>query len=95
MNKKFSEKKINEALYKKAVGYETSEVVEEFVISDEGECKLNKRKITKKHISPDLSAVKLLLEKIQNKKGKYSEMTDEELFQEKIKIIEELEKLNN
>lgn len=93
MNKKFSEKKINEALYKKAVGYEASEVVEEFVVSEEGEFKLNKRKVTKKHISPDLSAVKMLLEKVENKKGKYSEMTDEQLYNEKIKILELLEKL--
>lgn len=93
MSKKFSEKKIDEAIYKKAVGYEANEVVEEFVLDEKGEYKLNKRKITKKHISPDLSAAKLLLEKAEEKKDKYSTMTDEELYREKVRLLELLESL--
>ena len=41
MSKKFSEKKIDEAIYKKAVGYEANEVVEEFALDEKGEYKLN------------------------------------------------------
>ena len=40
MSKKFSEKNIPEAIYKKAVGYEANEVVEEFVLDEKGEYKL-------------------------------------------------------
>ena len=95
MGKKISSKKIDEAIYKKALGYEANEVVEEFVLDESGEYKLNKRKITKKHISPDLSAVKLLLEKATEKKGRYSKMTDEQLYKEKLKLLELLENIEN
>ena len=88
---KISEKEIKKALYKKAVGYEANEVVEEFVLDESGDYKLSKRKVTKKHISPDLSAVKLLLEKVEKKTDKYSEMTDEQLIKEKLKLLELLE----
>lgn len=89
--KKISEKEIKQALYKKALGYDANEVVEEFVLDESGDYKLSKRKVTKKHISPDLSAVKLLLEKVEKKSEKYSKMTDEELIREKLKLIELLE----
>ena len=93
MGKKVLEKKIDEAIYKKALGFEANEIVEEFVLDESGEYKLCKRKITKKQISPDLAAVKLLLEKAVDKKGKYSIMSDEELYKEKIKLLELLENL--
>lgn len=89
--KKISEKEIKKALYKKALGYDANEVVEEFVLDESGDYKLSKRKVTKKHISPDLSAVKLLLEKVEKKSDRYSKMTDEELIREKLKLIEMLQ----
>lgn len=91
MAKRFSEKEIKNALYKKAIGYEANEVVEEFILSEDGDYKLSKRKVTKKHISPDLSAVKLLLEKVEKKTDKYSEMTDEQIINEKLKLLQMLE----
>ena len=57
------EDKIKQALLKKALGYSASEVVEEYTIDEEGEKRLSKKKVTKKHFSPDISAVKVLLER--------------------------------
>ena len=55
MSKSISEKEIKNALYKKAIGYEANEVVEEFVLDESGDYKLNKKKVTKKHISQEIA----------------------------------------
>ena len=47
---------VKEALKKCAVGFGTSEVVEEFAVED-GELKLVKRKVTRRDIPPDIKAV--------------------------------------
>ena len=87
-----SEKIIEDALLKKALGYEAKEVVEEYVIDESGESKLSKKKITKKHISPDISAAKVLLEHFTNvEENKYEQMSLDELRQEKLKLIKLLE----
>ena len=58
------EDKIRKALLKKALGYNADEVIEEYTFDDEGQIKLSKKKVTKKHFSPDISAVKVLLSDI-------------------------------
>ena len=84
------EEKIRSALLKKALGYSADEVVEEYAFDDEGELKLSKKKITKKHYAPDISAVKVLLEKYyKTYEDKIAAMSDEELYLERT----ELEKL--
>lgn len=88
---KISEKEISKALYKKALGYETNEIVEEYSFDESGSCILNKRKITKKHISPDLSAAKILLEKYSDKtKDEIKEMSDEEIIKRELEILQKL-----
>lgn len=94
MSKNISEKEIKNALYKKAIGYEANEVVEEFVLDESGDFKLSKKKVTKKHISPDLAAVKILLEKLEKKTEKYANLSDEQLIKEKLRLVELLEKYN-
>lgn len=90
---KFSEKELNKALYKKAIGYEANEVVEEYSIDESGGCILNKKKVTKKHISPDLTAAKLLLEKFSdNGDNQIKSMTEDELNKEKLELLEKLSK---
>ena len=42
------ETEFKDALVKKALGYDATEIVEEYVSSDEGEVKLTKKKVTKK-----------------------------------------------
>lgn len=91
--KKFTKKDLDNALYKKAMGYETDEVVEEYVCDEDGDFRLSKKKITKKYVSPDLQTAKMLLDKLGDAEtSKYRELSDEELLLEKKKLLEELEK---
>ena len=50
-----SEDPVREALVRRALGYETDEVVEEYGFN-EGEAVLLKRKVTKKSVPPDIQA---------------------------------------
>lgn len=73
---------VKDALKKCAVGFDTSEVVEEFSVVD-GELKLIKKKVTRRDIPPDIKAVKMLLD------GQpAAEYTDEELMAERQKLME-------
>lgn len=78
------EEEIKGALKKCAVGFGTSEVVEEFCMED-GELKLVKKKVTKKDIPPDIKAVKLLMDG-----SGISDLSDEELEAEKLRLMEML-----
>ena len=70
------------ALLKCAVGFDTSEIVEEYTV-DEGELKLVKRKVTKRDVPPDIKAVKMLLDG----EADASQMSDEELEERREKLI--------
>ena len=78
---------IREAIMKVALGYSVEEVTEEYAAQD-GELKLVKRKETKKDVPPDLKAAKLLLD------GDLKDLSDEELEQERKRLLHELEALN-
>ncbi len=81
------EDKIRKALLKKALGYNASEITEEYVVNDDGNPILSKKKVTKKHISPDISAVKVLLERYyKTYEDKVLAMSDEELLLEKMRL---------
>ncbi len=81
------EDKIRKALLKKALGYSADEVVEEYSLND-GEEVLVKKKVTKKHYSPDVSAVKILLERYyKTYQDKISLMSDEELLEEEERLL--------
>lgn len=62
-NKIVVKNKIEKSLLKKALGYNYKEIVDEYVIDEDGQ-KLTKRKITTKNVPPDISAVKLLLDEL-------------------------------
>lgn len=85
----FNNKSLLDAAIKRAVGYVSEEVVEEYACQ-EGELVLNKRKVTVKDVPPDVSAVKMLLDF----KGSEVNLTDEQLAQEKQRLIKELAELN-
>ena len=87
--KERSEDDVKEALKKKAFGFDTEETVEEFAYI-EGEEVLSKRKVTRKNVPPDVSAIKMLMEE----RDGLSEMTDEELEKEKIRLLKLLGKMN-
>lgn len=81
------EDKIRKALFKKALGYNADEVIEEYALN-EGEEVLVKKKVTKKHYGPDVSAVKILLERYyQTYQEKISLMSDQELLEEEERLL--------
>ena len=88
-----TKKKITQALVKKAIGFDTVETVEEFSEND-GEIKLLKRKVTTKSVPPDVSAVKLLIE-MQTEERDITDLTDEELEKERLRLIKILEDKRN
>ena len=79
------DKDIENALKKRAIGYETTEITEEYSSSDEGEIRMIKRKIVSKNVPPDVSAVKLLFDNAST--DDVTQMTDEELEKEKIRLL--------
>ena len=88
----FNEKKLKKALIKRAIGYDADEVVEEYSYDDEGTPKLSKKKVTKKHYAPDISAMKILIERYGNlSKEEIELMSDEELKEERNRLIRLLE----
>lgn len=74
---------IKKALMKKALGYDSTETVEEYSLTDD-EVKLIKKKITKKNVPPDITALKILL---TGDEKSVADMTDEELEKEKQRLI--------
>ena len=81
--------KVKAALVKKALGYDATEIVEEYVTCDEGDVKLSKKKVTKKNVPPDMTALKMLIEEDS---APVFEMSDEELQAEMNRLLLLLEK---
>ncbi|MBE7077491.1 MAG: hypothetical protein E7377_02160 [Clostridiales bacterium] len=88
MSERKQEERLGEALLKVALGYQVAEVTEEYAEVD-GALKLMKRKKTKKDVPPDLKAVQILLS--QNSE-EYAQWSEEELEQEREKLMKLLEK---
>lgn len=80
-----SDEGLKKALIKCAVGFDTSEVVEEYAVDGDG-LKLVKRKVTKRDVPPDIKAVKMLLDGEADAR----EMSDKELEERRKKLIEML-----
>ncbi len=78
------EKKLKNALVKRALGYNAKEVTEEYVNDEDGAMKLSKKRVVVKNVPPDLTALKYLLE---TEKIPVQEMTDEELEAEKTRLL--------
>lgn len=82
------EEEVLGALKKCAVGFGTSEVVEEFSVED-GVPKLIKRKVTKRDVPPDIKAVKMLLDE-----SGVDGLSEEQLEEEKQKLLNFLKEGN-
>ena len=82
---------IEEALIKKAVGYSIEEISEEYTVVD-NEMVLSKRKKNIKDYPPDLSAIKLVLENMDNLND-FSTFSTEELLKEKERLLKELKNI--
>ncbi len=78
---------IDKALYRKAVGYTAKEVVEEYG-GESGE--LLRRKVSKKHVPPDMSAIKTYLERVKDEND-LSVLSDGQLERLKRKLLEQLQ----
>ena len=89
MEEQDNKEKLNKALIKRALGYTNKEVTEEFS-SDNGNLKLTKKKVTKKNIPPDITAVKVLLDMYSLTEMNFDDMTDEELLIERDKLLDML-----
>lgn len=89
--------KLSKTLFKKAIGYTVDEVVEEYISEGEGaEMRLVKKKVTKKHMPPDISAAKALLESSAlSSVDKYADMSTEELLHRREEILSEIAKGGN
>ncbi len=81
--------KIEKALIKRAIGYDTKETIEEFS-ETEDELKLTKRKVTTKSVPPDISAAKLLFD-IKTDGEDLTSVSDENLEKEKQRLLKLLE----
>lgn len=91
------DQEFKDALMKKALGFESDEIVEEYYTDEKGNSILSKRKITKKFNPPDVTALKFLLEQSQIYDDEISKMTDEELLKERdrlLKLLKEEETKN-
>lgn len=84
---------VKKALIKKAVGYNTDEIIEEYVIDDKNQERLVKKKITKKFVPADLSASKLLLDYYAEKSDSYDNLSDSELDKEAVKLFKQYQSL--
>lgn len=73
---------VKDALRRRALGFETDEVVEEYAFQ-EGETVLLKRKVTKKTVPPDVAAAKLL----SDEEKPLSALSPEQLKAEKIRLL--------
>ncbi len=79
---------IKNALIKRALGYEAVDEVKEYSIDENEQMKLTKKKITKKFVSPDISAAKTLLEYyFAENKNEFEQMSDEELLRERERLL--------
>ena len=90
--KKLDKTDLEQALIKKALGYDATEVVEEYSSDNDGVVKLLKKKITTKNVPPDMSALKFLLDEGQKD---LTQMTDQELFEEKVRLLNILKEIQN
>ncbi|MBQ7351604.1 MAG: hypothetical protein IJW59_01885 [Clostridia bacterium] len=86
MNVEKEKKKLEKALFEKATGYTTQEVIEEYGLSGD-DFVLQKRKTSTKSYPPDLTALQILLEGKEEVRNKYSEMSNEDLEKEKLRLI--------
>ncbi len=88
INAQSQEEILKNSLLKKARGFIVEEIIEESVKSENtSNLNLVKRKVTTKEIPPDMNAIKYLMELENLNQDKYSNLSDDELQQEKIKLL--------
>ena len=93
---KIDMQKLKDALIKKAVGYDTDEIIEEYVVDEKNNSHLIKKKVTKKFVPADLTASKMLLDYYNSAKtNSYENMSEPELDAQVIKLFKEYQQMSN
>lgn len=83
----FTDGAVRNALIKKATGYVSEETVTEYSFGDGIETPV-KKKVTKKEVPPDITAIKMLLGETSGSiSPDYGDYSDEELIAEKNRLI--------
>ena len=82
---------MKKALLKKALGYVTQETVSEFSDGEDG-VKLIKKRVTRKSIPPDVTALKMILDETS---PDIEGLSDEELEKEKLRLLQLLSLYKN
>lgn len=78
------------------MGFSTKEVTTEYAVDEEtGKLKIVKQKINEKNIPPNADIIKLIYQHYAETKTDYSALTDEELEQEKQRLILQLKEEEN
>ncbi len=83
------EEDLMKSLLKRAKGYRYNEVQEEYSVKEDGEIALTKRKVVKKYCPPDSTAFKTYMY-MCGEKTDLSEYTDEQLKEEKNRLLKQL-----
>ncbi len=78
-------KNLLKTLEKKAKGFSADEITEEYVVNEDGNLVLSKRKVMTKYFPPDTGAIKSVLDM-----DELSSLSDEELEKEKQRLLMEL-----
>ncbi|HRX13633.1 MAG TPA: hypothetical protein P5087_01225 [Eubacteriales bacterium] len=84
--------KLKKAIKKKALGYNVVEETVDYSLVD-GEMVPSKKKTATRHIPPDVSALKALMD--MKEETDYESMTDEELSKEKTRLLKILADTEN
>ena len=65
----------------------TKEVVSEYVADEQGNLHISKQKVSEKTIPPNTDIIKLIYQHYSDNQPSYDKMTDEELEQEKMRLL--------
>ncbi|MDY5264568.1 MAG: hypothetical protein SPH07_05990 [Eubacteriales bacterium] len=87
------EDKLLKSLLKKAIGYNVSEISEEYNVDGDGNEVLSKRKVTKKYVPPDITALRAYLE-LSERDADYENMSDEKLMEIRDGLVKKLNESN-
>ena len=72
-------------------GFKVKEITTEYSVDEEsGNLKIVKQKVNEKNVPPNTDIIKLIYNHYTENKTDYSRLTDEELEQEKQRLIKEL-----
>ena len=81
--------KILKKLLRRAEGYTQTETQREYVIEEDGSRRAVKEKVVEKEVPPDVQALKIYLE-LTEYRSEFENMSDDEIKEEKIRLIKEL-----